>query len=126
MKPVVIHRDLKTHNVLRAHSGSLKVCDFGLVKVRNTRAGTPAYMAPELLNGASFNKSVDVYAFAVLLNELYSGRVPFYMMDVNDLRERVVAGDRPALPMFGCPQRILRIITRCWYSTVQYSACATL
>jgi serine/threonine protein kinase len=44
--PIIIHRDLKSHNVLRAYDGSLKICDFGLVRVKNAQAGTPAYMAP--------------------------------------------------------------------------------
>lgn len=45
-RPSIVHRDLKSHNVLRAYDGSLKVCDFGLVKAKNAQAGTPAYMAP--------------------------------------------------------------------------------
>jgi serine/threonine protein kinase len=48
-KPCIIHRDLKSMNVLRSSSGSLKICDFGLVMNKNTTAGTPAYMAPELV-----------------------------------------------------------------------------
>ena len=53
LTPAIIHRDLKSHNVLRASNGSLKVCDFGLVKIKNTTAGTPAYMAPELIENRS-------------------------------------------------------------------------
>ena len=55
LKPAIIHRDLKSHNVLRASNGSLKVCDFGLVKIKNTTAGTPAYMAPELIQNRCVN-----------------------------------------------------------------------
>jgi len=113
-RPAIIHRDLKSHNVLRAFDGSLKVCDFGLVQCRNPQAGTPAYMAPELIEGGPYNKSVDVYAFAVLLSEMFTGQIPFYMIDSAELRRKVVAGDRPRLPSFGCPKRCISMISRCW------------
>lgn len=45
--PPIIHRDLKSHNVLVAADRTLKLCDFGLVRTRTTQAGTPSYMAPE-------------------------------------------------------------------------------
>jgi len=46
LSPSIIHRDLKTLNVLRSYEGIYKLCDFGLVHNRNVAAGTPAYMAP--------------------------------------------------------------------------------
>ena len=46
LRPAIVHRDLKSQNVLRAMDGSMKVCDFGLVSVRTAQAGTPPYMAP--------------------------------------------------------------------------------
>ena len=82
LRPAIIHRDIKSHNVLLGYDGALKLCDFGLVHVRNTQAGTPAYMAPELLENKSFNKSVDVYAFGVLLCEMFTQEVPFYGVDI--------------------------------------------
>ena len=48
-RPIIIHRDLKSHNILRSFNGSMKLCDFGLVNIKNTTAGTPAYMAPGTL-----------------------------------------------------------------------------
>ena len=75
LKPAIIHRDLKSANVLVSDSGTLKLCDFGLVRTRITVAGTPAYMAPELLQGAPFSKSVDVYAFGIIACEIFASQV---------------------------------------------------
>lgn len=135
-RPAIVHRDLKSHNVLKAFDGSLKVCDFGLVKVRSAQAGTPQYMAPgnmhspagntmtnsififefqtELFENKPFNKSVDVYAFGVLMWELFTSDIPFYMVDVSDVRRRVVSGDRPKLPSSGLPSSCSRLITQAW------------
>ena len=63
--------DLKSHNLLVSKKdGTVKLCDFGLVHTKHTTAGTPAYMAPELLNDKPFSKKCDVYAFGVLLWEV--------------------------------------------------------
>lgn len=114
LKPSIIHRDLKSHNVLRAMDGKLKVCDFGLVSVKHTQAGTPAYMAPELLENKHFNKSVDVYAFGVLLNELFTGEVPFFGIDLMTIRERCISGERPHMPSYGIPPKVQCLIVQCW------------
>jgi len=111
--PAIIHRDLKSHNVLRAYNGSMKVCDFGLVMNKNTTAGTPCYMAPELFENRSFNKTVDVYAFGVLLWELFAMELPFKMLDVQEIRRRVCNGERPRIPSY-CSPRVTRLIERCW------------
>eukprot|EP00605_Chrysophyceae_sp_TOSAG23-4_P001083 GSChrysophyteH1.ASY1.ANO1.1188.1 assembled CDS len=109
--------DIKSHNVLRAIDGRLKVCDFGLVKCKNTQAGTPAYMAPELLENKPFNKSVDVYAFGVLLNELFTGEIPFFGLDVPTIRDRIVKGERPHMPSYRVPPKVSRLVERCWAHT---------
>ena len=75
--PPVVHRDLKSHNVLLTADGRCKLCDFGLVNVREVSAGTPNYMAPELLLSKPYSTPVDVFAFAVLLNELFTREVPW-------------------------------------------------
>ena len=62
-RPSITHRDLKSHNVLVDADGVAKLCDFGLVRTKVVSAGTPAYMAPELLenDARSLSRKVDVY-----------------------------------------------------------------
>ena len=67
--PPIVHRDLKSDNLLVTDDFSCKVCDFGLARVKahvthvettHANAGTPAWMAPELLRGEEFDERVDV------------------------------------------------------------------
>eukprot|EP01034_Spumella_vulgaris_P030465 gene30465-37683_t len=117
LTPAIIHRDLKTLNILRASNGQYKLCDFGLVKVKSATAGTPAYMAPELIENRPFNKSVDVYAFGVLLWEIFSAEIPFYMTDITEIRNKVVAGGRPRVPSYGFSPKVSRLVQQCWDQT---------
>jgi len=82
----VIHRDLKPENVLIKPDGGVKVVDFGIAQIegpeatRLTRAGamlgTPAYMAPEQLLGASVDGRADIYALGIVFSEMLTGRHP--------------------------------------------------
>jgi serine/threonine-protein kinase CTR1 len=91
MTPPVIHRDIKSHNVLVFNDNNsdddivLKLCDFGLVRTKTTAAGTPNYMAPELFRQASFSAAVDVYAFAVLACEIFTQQLPYRGYDPSDI-----------------------------------------
>ncbi|XP_062192291.1 serine/threonine-protein kinase PEPKR2-like [Phragmites australis] len=78
----VVHRDIKPENVLLTKDGSLKLADFGLaVRVANGQkltgvAGSPAYVAPEVLLG-NYSQKVDIWAAGVLLHVLLMGTLPF-------------------------------------------------
>ena len=109
----VVHRDLKSGNVMLAANGKrVVVTDFGLAHTLTqstessvTIAGTPAYMAPEQFEGKPVTVSVDIYAFGVLLYEMVVGRRPFagdspIALALDKIRkEPPRAGDTiPALP----------------------------
>ena len=85
LHPSVVHRDLKSQNVLLDSNGRSKVCDFGIAKfkektfltTKNVQAGTPAYMAPELFRAQEASEMVDVFSFGVLLWECFTGEIPW-------------------------------------------------
>ena len=79
----IVYRDLKPENILVDRGGNVRLADFGLAKenvnVMNpatTFCGSPAYLAPEILDKEGSEKAADVYAFGALLYELLSGSLP--------------------------------------------------
>lgn len=87
----IVHRDLKPENIIRCPDDRVKILDFGLARPVDTSgrstmtrltqpgtaAGTPGYMAPEQLVGATVDPRSDVFAFGVLATELATGAHPF-------------------------------------------------
>jgi serine/threonine-protein kinase len=82
----VIHRDLKSENVLIAKGGVAKLVDFGLAKLTEGRGdqtasgvilGTPEYMSPEQIRGEELDPRTDLYSLGVVLFEMLTGEVPF-------------------------------------------------
>jgi len=113
--PGIIHRDIKSQNILVTDDFRMKICDFGLVNTCTTTAGTPSYMAPELLSNSLFSRKVDTFAFAVLMWESFTRSVPFSGWDPRDIREYILRGERLRLPLSGCPKPCLKLIERCWH-----------
>ncbi|CUA77863.1 protein kinase A [Rhizoctonia solani] len=94
----IIYRDLKPENILLGADGHIKLTDFGFAKhvpdITWTLCGTPDYLAPEIVNQKSYNKSVDWYAVGILLYEMLAGAPPFFSEESNPMRlyERIRAG----------------------------------
>ena len=94
-KPPIIHRDLKPDNILLADNGSIKLADFGLSKIclsegrgqyqMTGETGTLQYMAPEVMRSEHYNKSVDIYSFALVLWFLVHGENPLNDTTPQDL-----------------------------------------
>jgi len=80
----IVHRDLKPENIMMTSSGEIKVMDFGISRsyaagATSTGAiiGTPAYMAPEQAEGRATDQRTDVYAFGLILYEMFTGKAAF-------------------------------------------------
>ncbi len=85
----LIHRDLKPANIIMQADGTLKLIDFGLARslndlyVRGTRVrGTPAYMAPEQIQGIHLTTATDLYQIGISMYEMLTGRLPFATGDM--------------------------------------------
>src|SRR5882762_6626958 len=87
----VLHRDLKPANIMIDGDGNARVLDFGLAGLveefgdEEKRAGTPAYMAPEQLEGKDQTIKTDIYSLGLVLYELFTGRRAFEAASLNEL-----------------------------------------
>ncbi|CAO3692518.1 unnamed protein product [Rhizopus stolonifer] len=93
----VVYRDLKPENILIDYNGHIALCDFGLCKLNmsenertNTFCGTPEYLAPELLLGQGYSKTVDWWTLGVLLYEMMTGLPPFYDENTNEMYRKIL------------------------------------
>jgi serine/threonine protein kinase len=81
----IVHRDLKSQNILIGPTGNIKIIDFGLARPSYMEGmtatglimGTPEYMSPEQVSGKKADERADIYSFGIILYEIFTGRLPF-------------------------------------------------
>ncbi|XP_062300382.1 mitogen-activated protein kinase kinase kinase 11 [Scomber scombrus] len=123
----VIHRDLKSNNILLAQpienecmeGLTLKITDFGLARewhktTKMSTAGTYAWMAPEVIKSSTFSKGSDVWSYGVLLWELLTGEAPYKGIDGLAVAYGV-AVNKLTLPIPStCPEPFAQLMSECW------------
>ncbi|KAK1313433.1 Serine/threonine-protein kinase EDR1 [Acorus calamus] len=119
--PTIVHRDLKSPNLLVDKNWNVKVCDFGLSRLKHntflsskSTAGTPEWMAPEVLRNEQSNEKCDVYSFGIILWELATLRMPWSGMNPMQVVGAVgFQNKRLDIPKEVDPL-VARIIWECW------------
>ncbi|KAL8159578.1 hypothetical protein V2J09_001115 [Rumex salicifolius] len=119
--PTIVHRDLKSPNLLVDKNWNVKVCDFGLSRLKHntflsskSTAGTPEWMAPEVLRNEPSNEKCDVYSFGIILWELATLKLPWSGMNPMQVVGAVgFQKQRLEIPKEVDPL-VARIILECW------------
>lgn len=119
----IIHRDIKSRNIMIDVSNRVKIMDFGLARLegsestisKDTTAGTTAYMSPEQLHGKEADNRSDIWSYGVVLYELFTGKLPFQgmheaaiMYSITEEEPLPISSDSTEIPEYIC-----QIINRC-------------
>jgi WD40 repeat protein len=120
----ILHRDVKSLNILLDKDMRAKLSDFGLAKVRSETSsttkggekamGTPAWMAPEILSlHPKYSEKSDIYACGMVFWEISSRQDPYAGVDVGVMKDEVKKGEREEIPK-DCPVKFAALIKSCW------------
>ncbi|KAF9589774.1 hypothetical protein IFM89_028683 [Coptis chinensis] len=124
----IIHRDLEPSNILRDDSGHLKVADFGISKIlkvaKTVKEDRPVsctgascrYVAPEVFRNEEYDLKVDVFSFALILQEMIEGCAPFSTKEEHEVPKAYSEKERPP---FRAPAKLYshglrELIEECW------------
>src|SRR6185295_6224302 len=115
----VLHRDLKPANVMNDGDGNVRVTDFGIATATADAgaelAGTPQYMAPEVLAGRPASMKSDIYALGLILFEIFTGRRAYDAQTFGDLKQLHETGTvtTPSSIVRDLDPVVERVILRC-------------
>jgi len=119
----IIHRDIKSDNIMLTKDGLVKVMDFGLAKLKGaakvtktgSTVGTAAYMSPEQIQGEEIDYRTDIFSFGVVLYEILAGQLPFRGEHEAALMYEIVNVQPPSLLDLqkNVDSELNRIVTKC-------------
>ncbi len=118
--PVILHRDLKSDNLLVDENWRIKVGDFGLTRFMTakkamTQVGTPMWMAPEIILGRQYTEKADIYAFGIILWELLTRLEPYEDKEPMQIVVQVVQNNlRPTLTEEFEASPLTSLMKDCW------------
>lgn len=121
----ILHRDIKAENVILEPSGNLKLMDFGIARTikksdmdkldEGLFIGTPSYASPEQIQGAALGVASDIYSLGILLNEIFTGKLPIQGDNVKQICLAHIK-DQPTKPSefwAEIPDELEAIILKC-------------
>eukprot|EP01124_Arcella_intermedia_P019012 TRINITY_DN26133_c0_g1_i1.p1 TRINITY_DN26133_c0_g1~~TRINITY_DN26133_c0_g1_i1.p1 ORF type:complete len:409 (-),score=85.07 TRINITY_DN26133_c0_g1_i1:108-1334(-) len=117
----LIHRDLKSLNLLVNKHFEIKICDFGLSRIIDKHApmtgnvGTVCWIAPEIYNNKKlYSEKADVYSYGIILWELLMREMPFGDTETFTIPVLVTKGKRPKIPKHTAKEWS-KLIEKCWH-----------
>lgn len=126
-QPAIIHRDLKSKNVLLTERGDAKLIDFGVSRnllsgTMTAGVGTAYWTAPEILNGTKYTEKCDIYSFGVLLSEIDTCLPPYHdamhpttghKLQAFQIMNLVIEGNIKPSVNADCPPRVKEVVDAC-------------
>jgi len=120
LEPVILHRDLKSSNLMMESEENTKIIDFGFARIKQenatmTRCGSPSWTAPEVIRGEKYTEKADIYSFGIILWELLTRQQPYKERNFMGVGMDVLNGVRPSIPE-SCPKPFAKLMKKCWHA----------
>eukprot|EP00026_Physarum_polycephalum_P017687 Phypoly_transcript_18994.p1 GENE.Phypoly_transcript_18994~~Phypoly_transcript_18994.p1 ORF type:complete len:224 (+),score=30.64 Phypoly_transcript_18994:1-672(+) len=117
----IIHRDVKSPNMLVGSDWTVKIGDFGFSRIKvehttMTQCGTVAWTAPEIFSGSHYSEKADIYSFGIILWELIYRKKPWDGLNAMRIIHEVELGNRPPTHYVptDTPLQITKLMEACW------------
>jgi len=118
-EPIILHRDLKSTNILVNTEWQCKIADFGLSRLqlkssqRMSLVGTPGWAAPEVLRREKYNKKADIWSYGIIVWEFVTYQKPFEEKGTDSIFESAQHNETPDVTG-DCPEFFESLMTKCW------------